>query len=236
MAEQKHGLLNKIAGCLFIACLPLLFLSAAIAITVNFPPLYSYGFEKYDITAVTGIEPKQLELAAEELRAYFNSEEEYISVTVIMNTQPFDLFNEREVVHLKDVKDLFRLDYLLTGITLAYCLGYAIFNLSKKEKQRLANATAWGAGVTLGLMLLMGVGILLGFDSLFWQFHEIAFSNDFWLLDPSKDFLVMLFPGGFWYDASAFIAILAALGAVICGGGTWLYLRKSKEKTRETLP
>ena len=80
---------NKIARWLFIACLPPFFLSAAIAITVNLPPLYSYGFERYNIADVTGIEKDQLEVAATSLRGYFNSDEEYISVTVIRNGEPF---------------------------------------------------------------------------------------------------------------------------------------------------
>jgi integral membrane protein (TIGR01906 family) len=235
MTEQGYGLINKIARWLFIACLPPFFISAAIAVTVNLPPLYSYGFERYNITDITGIEKDQLEVAAAGLRGYFNSDEEYISVTVIRNGEPFDLFNEKETIHLKDVKDLFKMDYLIVGIAFVYILGYAVFSLAKKEKLRLAGATARGGGATLGLMLITGIGILAGFDWLFWQFHEIAFTNDFWLLDPSTDFLVMMFPGGFWYDAAALIAILAALGAVITGGAGWLYLRKNREKTREAL-
>ena len=235
MTEHKFGLPKRIVRWLFILSLPLLFLSAAIAIAVNFAPLYSFGFDRYDISQKTGIEPDQLEVAAAGLRDYFNSDEEFISVTIIKDGAPFSLFNEREVIHLKDVKDLFRLDYYILGISLLYALGYLATSLATGEKRRLARAAVWGGGVTLGLMLLTGAGILLGFDWLFWQFHLIAFSNDFWLLDPSKDYLVMLFPDGFWYDATAFIAILAALGAVLTGGGGWFYLRKSKEKTGEPL-
>jgi len=235
MTEQRYGLISRVTRWLFILSLPLLFLSVAVATAVNFAPLYSYGFERYEISQRTGIDSEQLEVAAAGLRGYFNSDEVLISVTIIRDGLPFTLFNEREVIHLKDVKDLFRLDYLLAGITLLYGLGYTAYGLAKAEKRRLAGAALWGGGLTLGLMLLAGAGILFGFDSLFWQFHEIAFSNDFWLLDPNTDYLVMLFPNGFWYDATAFIAVLAALAAAATAGGAWLYLKKSKAQTRGRL-
>ena len=78
--------------------------------------------------------------------------------------------------------------------------------------------------VTLGLMLLLGLSTMLNFDQLFLQFHLLSFTNDFWLLDPSRDYLIMLFPGGFWYDAMLCIAAATAVGAVLLGGtGIFLY-------------
>jgi integral membrane protein (TIGR01906 family) len=94
----------------------------------------------------------------------------------------------------------------------------------------LAEVVLWGGGLTLGLMLILGIGALFGFNDLFWQFHIISFSNDFWLLDPNTDYLVMLFPNGFWYDATIFITLLTATGAIITGGGGLYYIRKSKNK------
>jgi integral membrane protein (TIGR01906 family) len=209
----------------------LLLLSAAIAIAINCPPLYSYGFEKYDVSQSTGLDSEQLEIAVEGLRQYFNSDEEFISITVIKDGTSFTIFNEKEVIHLKDVKDLFHLDYQLLGISLLYALGYASLSLLVcKERRQLAEATLWGAGLTLGLMLILGIGALFDFNDLFWQFHVISFSNDFWLLDPNTDYLVMLFPNGFWYDATIFITVLTATTAIITGGSGLYYIRKSKYK------
>ena len=46
------------------------------------------------------------------------------------------------------------------------------------------------------------------------------------MLDPSSDYLIMLFPQGFWFDAAVFIALTAALLALLTGGaGAWLLAR-----------
>ena len=147
---------------------------------------------------------------------YFNSDEEYISVTVIKDGEPFPLFNEREVGHLKDVKGLFRMDYYVLLGTLVYALGYAGVRLFwRRDRRQLAQGAAWGGGLTLALMIFLGLEALFNFEQFFLQFHLISFANDLWLLDPAKDYLIMLFPSGFWFDATLLCALATLVGAVI---------------------
>jgi len=159
-----------------------------------------------------------LAFLAEELIQYFNSDAQYISITVVKDGKPFVLFNEREVAHLRDVKGLIRLDYWVLLGTLIYALGYAGVSLWRKGRRQLAGGLVWGSGITLALMVVLGLGALLSFDQLFRQFHLLSFTNELWQLDPSKDYLIMLFPGGFWYDATLFCAAATVVGAVILGG------------------
>jgi len=222
-------MLSTIARFLFIICLPLMFLTASIAVAVNCHWLYHYGFDKYDVGSTTGLEKDQLKEAADSLISYFNSDEETISLTVIKDGSPLELFNEREVAHLKDVKDLFQLDYRVLLGTLSYILGYTLVYILYRQKEHrpaLARALLYGGALTLVLIMAVGLGALLDFDELFWQFHLISFDNDLWLLDPATDYLIMLFPQGFWYDATIFCALGMAGGAIIIGIASWLYLKK----------
>ncbi len=217
-------ILTFVARWLFVLCLPLLLLSASIGGAANSLALYHYGFDRYGVGQTTGLSEVELDRAARGLIHYFNSSEEYISLTAVKNGQSFTLFNEREVVHLKDVKDLFRLDYWVFLGALLYSLAYAVFLLWLGERRRLARRLIWGGGLTLGLMLLLGLSTMLNFDQFFLQFHLLSFSNEFWQLDPGQDYLIMLFPRGFWYDATLFIASATAVGAVIIGGvGIFIY-------------
>jgi integral membrane protein (TIGR01906 family) len=206
---------------LFMLCLPVLLLTASLGGVVNSLCFYKYGFEKYDISQATGLADSELEKAATGLISYFNSNEEYISLTVVRDGEPFELFNEREVIHLKDVKGLIQLDYGVLEGTLAYVLAYAgvcLFWKKRRYWRHLAWGLVGGGGITLGLMLALGLGILFDFEQIFWQFHVISFSNQFWLLDPTRDYLKMLFPDGFFYDATTLIAAMTAGLAIILGG------------------
>ncbi len=219
------------ARWLFILCLPILLLTASLGWAVNSLWLYKYGFQKYDASQTTGLAEVELETAATGLISYFNSDDEDITLTVVKDGEPFELFNEREVAHLRDVKNLIWLDYCFLLGTLIYILGYAGFSLIRgKDWRWLAWGLVWGSGITLALILALGVGILLGFDQLFWQFHVISFANELWQLDPARDYLIMLFPQDFWYDAALCCTLVVALGAVVLGGVAGGYLLSTRSR------
>jgi len=220
------NILRFFAKLLFILCLPVLLLTATIAGIANSQWLYHYGFEKYQVSQTTGLADTELRRAAGGLISYFNSGEEYITLQVQKDSQPFQLFNEREVAHLKDVKGLLRLDYRVLLGTFLYALGYTLLSLFRRRDWRqLARVLVAGSSLTLGLMLLLGIGILLNFDQLFVQFHLISFANNLWQLDPSQDYLIMLFPGGFWFDIFMFGTLTIAVEAIVLGGvGGYLLL------------
>ncbi len=219
-------ILRFLAKLLFVLCLPVLLLTVTIAGIANSQWLYQYGFEKYQVSRTTGLSATELHRAAAGLIDYFNSGEEYIALTVQKDSQPLELFNEREVAHLKDVKGLLRLDYRVLLGTFLYTLVYVLLSLFRwRDRRQLARGLVAGGSLTLGLMLLLGAGILLNFNQIFVQFHLISFANDLWQLDPTRDYLIMLFPGGFWFDAFLLGTIAIAVGAVISGGvGGYLLL------------
>jgi len=224
---------GTVANVLFMVCLPMLLVTATIAFEFNSLWLYKNGFEKYNVSQTTGLSEAELEKAARGLISYFNSDEEYISLTVIKDDKPFELFNQREVAHLKDVKKLVQLDYRLLLGAAIYVGAYAGLSLLRRRRRRLAWGVVGGSSIALGMMLALGIGSTVqGFDQLFTQFHLFAFANEFWMLDPTKDYLIMLFPEGFWYDvamlfAKIVIGIAITLGGV-AGGYLWTMRRRAK--------
>ncbi len=213
--------------------LPILLLTASIGLAVNSHWLYEYGFEKYAVSQTTGIADVELEKAATGLISYFNSGETNISLTVIKDGEPFELFNQREVAHLRDVKGLIKLDYWVLLGTLTYTLSYAgvsLFWRRERYWRQLARGIIGGSGIALALMLVMGLGIVLNFDQLFLQFHLLSFTDELWQLDPARDYLIMLFPRDFWYDAAIFCALTTSGLAIILGGtaGGYLLLARSR--------
>jgi uncharacterized membrane protein len=116
------------------------------------------------------------------------------------------------------------LDYWVLGGTLFYVLAYAIVCLlwqRRRHWRKLVVAVFGGACLTLGLMLLLGIGTLLGFDRLFYNFHLLFFSNEFWY---AQGYMLKLFTEEFFYDAALFCALGCGVVALILGGlsGWWL--------------
>ena len=230
--------LDIITRWLFILCLPALIFTASIAWAVNSQWFYEYGFEKYGVSQTTGLSSSELEKVASGLISYFNSDDEFIDLTVIKDDKPFTLFNEREIVHLRDFKGLIRLDYRVLLATGIYVLAYAGTSLffRRKEYRRLAWAVVGGSGITLGFILFLGLWAIVDFDGFFLQLHLISFANDFWLLDPAKDYLIMLVPQGFWYDVTMFcVLLMVGLASILIAvAGGYLLVRRRKAKLMNT--
>jgi integral membrane protein (TIGR01906 family) len=189
--------------------------------------IYQYGFDKYGVSEVTKIDRAQLSQVARRLGDYFNSRVETPQIKVVNKYgKEFELFHDYELVHLQDVKDLFQLDYLIQRISLAYVTIYVLlFLLWRKGRwQDLVKGIRRGCALTLIIMAVAGIASFFGFQQLFIGFHYLFFGDPSaspWMLDPSKDYLIMLFPEGFWWDIAMFGGITIAGEALIIGGIAW---------------
>ncbi|MBN2187139.1 MAG: DUF1461 domain-containing protein [Dehalococcoidia bacterium] len=232
------------AHWLFTVCFSLLLLTSTIHLVVTSLHIYEYGFDKYHISQVTGIDETQLSEVARRLVDYFSSEVETPQMKVVNNNgDEFELFHDYELIHLQDVKGLFELDYQIQTASLAYVVIYALLPplaliLRERGRRRISFKTGfllWGRGrwkdlareirqgcaLTLILIAIAGIASLFGFERLFIRFHYLVFSNPYWMLDPSKDYLIMLFPGGFWQDIAFLGGIAIAVEALLLGGIAW---------------
>ena len=206
--------LTAITSILFVICIPMLLLTTDLRFAANDIRLYEYGFNKYEVSAATGLDNEELLSVADQMITYFNSDEESLDI---------DLFNQREVTHLKDVKGLIQLAYRLQLASLAYIVVYVVINFVLRRGafwRGLARRLIWGSGATIALLAVLGLWAVIAFDSLFLLFHLVSFSNELWQLSPG-DNLLLLFPQGFFNDAALFVAAAAIGEAIIIGGVAW---------------
>ena len=226
------------AAGLFVLCLPLFLVTSNLSWAVNTARLYQYGFDKYDVSEETGIGEEELLKVAGELRGYFNSGEESLQVTVVNEEgEELDLFTEREVFHLGEVKDVVRLCYHLLwgsfGFLAAFIIGGFIWQ-RRRFSLPLAKLAFLGGALTIVLLIILGIGALLNFDWLFVGFHHLFFSGETWRLS-SADYLLRMFPEGFFNDATLFVAGAIIVEALVIGGAGLAFVL-IKRKKREAIP
>lgn len=208
------------AAVLFTVLVPLLLITSSVRFVINLPALYSYGFDRYEIAEYTRIERADLIAAGKQIRDYFNNDERDLIIrTFVGGVLVESLYNEREIHHMRDVKALVRGVYLVQMLALLYMAVYVVVGFWLRRTdfwETLGSDVSRGGKLTLALVGVVGLLALVGFNRLFLLFHLISFSNDFWMLDPRRDYLIAMFPQGFFFDATMFIAFCTiAVAAVL---------------------
>jgi integral membrane protein (TIGR01906 family) len=219
---------------LFACCLPVLLVTGTICWEVNELRLYEYGFNKYEISQATGLDSQQLRTVAQHLIDYFDLRTNTAQITVDKGGEKLNLFNERELIHLGDVKNLIQRDYWVQRVVfllMAVC-ALALFFGFKSGWRMLVRGLFWGSFITVGLMIILALWAFFGFERFFILFHVVSFSNQYWMLDPARDYLIRLFPEGFFYDAALLGYGVVIFEALLIGGVAWGVLRLTGRKTQ----
>lgn len=183
--------------------------------------LYEYGFAKHKVAETTGLSELELKKIANNLSDYLNSKRDTAQIMVSKGGQEFELFTEREIVHLKDVKDLFQLDNFVQHVTSALVVVFGLVLVLRWWRggwQKLVGGFLWGSILTIGLIIILALGSLMSFDQLLLAFHLISFPNEYWILDPSQHYLIMIVTQEFLYEAALFIFGAVLVEALIVGG------------------
>ena len=225
-------ILGIIAVCLLAISLSAFLAGTNLRYLVSDLGFYEYGFDKYQVEATTGLDKAELRKAAQVLINYFNSGED-VQVRVTLAGEERDLFNEREVAHLRDVKELLQLCYRVQELALGgVIISVGLALAGGAFWRNLVRGVLGAAAVILATVAILGIGVALDFPRLFLQFHLVSFSNELWMLDPAHDYLIRMFPEGFFLDATLLIIGATAVEAVILGAsaGAYLWLRRGHSR------
>lgn len=121
------------------------------------------------------------------------------------------LYNERELRHMLDVKNLVQAGLPVWYALLLIMLLLGVWGRRAGWWPQYHKGLGRGGRWTVILIALMILFIFINFDQLFTGFHRIFFEGDTWLFYFS-DTLIRLFPMRFWRDAFILIGMIT-LGA-----------------------
>lgn len=161
--------------------------------------IYEYNLNSYPITERTSLEIEEIREINTQIKNYFFDETEFLEVSI---------FNEKEIYHMKDVKDIINNLFLYGKLS---SVVFVIISLIcvKKYKVRIYSVFKASSIVYSAVLLALAIGFLISFNKLFIIFHEIAFSNDLWKLNINEDYLLMMYPENFFRDIALLILIFS---------------------------
>lgn len=228
------AIILTVARVLAVPAVLLFLVAGSVTWAVNDPGLYRDGFQRYHTAQRSGISDPDLIVIGAELRRYFNTSVEPLAVRTPIYDIEQDVFNQREVAHMYDVKRLVRGTYWVALGSALWILSTVAILIATDRRTwpvRAARLAVWGGSITITAVFLVGLAAIASFEQLFLLFHRLSFANDLWMLDPRTDYLLILFPAGFWFDATMRVALTSVLGGVLLlsAGVAGLGYRRWKE-------
>ena len=217
--------LKIIARWIFILSIPLFCLSFTIDREFSTAWFYTYGFGKHNVEMYTGFSEGELDRVANEFVDYFNSSEPRIDISV-SNWAGDPLFDQTEVLHFQDVKNLVILDRRIMYGSLGVVL-LGIIWWQRRDWHRLGRSLLTGGILTAVILLLAMVGIAANFDWLFLQFHLLSFTNNYWY---SQGYMTRLFPQEFWFDMAMFTVFITTMVATAFGAVGYIIIRLTRKR------
>lgn len=213
--------LNHILGILCAFCLMVIFLITSVeAVAYWTPGYYEAEYTKYGVADTVHMEMDDLLDVTDEMMAYLRGNREDLHVPTIVDGQPREFFNEREIAHMEDVRGLFLAAIALRRIcvlVILLCLGLLIWRKAPLRRL-LPRMLCAGASAFLLLTVLLAGIISTDFTKYFVIFHKIFFNNDLWILNPDTDLLINIVPEPFFMDTAARIGLtFAGLTALLFG-------------------
>jgi len=208
-------------AAIFALLLPVFLILFNVSYVTNSEWLYDYGWWRNDIANRTGLSVEELNNGADQIKAYFGNDAEFLDLRVNFGGSEVSLYKEREILHMVDVKALMQGVFSITrwsGIALLVLLVAGAFTLKRDAAPLLLRSLRWSAIGTGVFLVVFGATAAINFGWLFTQFHFLSFANDLWLLDPYRDFLIIMFPQRFFFEAAMFIGVLTVIDFALLFG------------------
>ena len=193
--------LTTITSLIFI----LIIISGSLNFIVRSSLIYDYNISTYSIEKRTSLSLEKIKEINLGIRTYFFNEKELLDI---------DIFSNKEILHMKDVKSVMNFIFDLGKIlSIVFCiLAFVLYSYFKVYIYKLI---FYSLSLFLSILVFLGTSFLLFFQELFIIFHQIAFNNDLWILNPNEDYLLMMYPEDFFRDVAILILVTSFILNVI---------------------
>ncbi len=201
---MKNGWHGLIAGFGSAALLVLLILLSIQIIGLN-KGIYHVLQTRFDVADEVGITQTELDEVTDVFVDYTVDQRDDLSVKVMVDGESAEMFNERELEHMVDVKGLYTksrtIVWWLSGICVVV-FGYLL--ISGDRRTMVHTHKNVSAGFLL-FCIALGIYFTIDFNGFWTNVHLLLFTNDLWLLNPMTDRMILMFPLNFFLALSSLV-------------------------------
>ena len=194
---------------------------------------YQREYQKLDTAEQIGMSGADLQAATDALLDYLRGRRENLHVQATIGGQQREVFNQREILHMADVRTLYLWAMRIgNGLLILAAAFYLWAWIGGRDKAAVLGGYLQGNYILLGLIAALGIYAALDFNSFWTGFHKIFFTNDLWLLDPRTDILIQMVPEQFFFDLVMRIVVSAAVIIAVLMVAAHLAKRRQKTESK----
>lgn len=192
--------ISVIGGLALIVCIVLQAV-ATFSFDRNF---YREVYAHLGTAETIGISDADLERATAVLLDYIRGvrDDLNVEVTLLADGSTDQMFNEREIAHMVDVKVLYQRAMAVKWASLVLAVATIALLIWRFGVKRgivhLGRGYKWSLLIFGAFVLLLAAFVLIDFDRFWTLFHHVFFSNDLWILDPATDRMILMVPSYFF--------------------------------------
>lgn len=219
---RKHHVLSP--GNLPAAFFGFLFwMSFSVVLVLCLRQIYYADIRFLDIAEDTG-------LSEQEIRDNYDVLIDYNLIWKGVDELEFPSFpmSEHGRIHFEEVKRIFVAVQCICAVSGISFLILAWRRIRKREYGFLKLLSVF----TLVIPAIFGALAVADWDTFFVRFHELFFSNDYWIFDPVTDPVINILPDQFFAHCAGAILLCLVAGCIVAGGLYRIAARYARRQDR----
>ena len=197
--------MKKILNTFISFSLAIFIMSGSVILGLRFKSIYYYDISYLNITNMTGLSKEEIKENYDYLINYNlnNSVEEFKLPTLQSSIQG--------KIHFEEVRNIFQVIKKIFYLSFILSIVGVTFNIKQKNIKFL-NTTSI---VTIGLPIILAIPLIINFNYFFIKFHELVFSNDYWIFDPNIDPVINMLPEEVFFHIGILILGFVLLSSIL---------------------
>ena len=154
-------------------------------------------FNKFDVykNLPFKLSSEDIHNIATELMDFLIGKRAFLDTKIHINGQLTELYSLTAKIHMADVRNIFILNLNFRYIALSIAMLFLILSTKLDNPiQKIFIAYRNTLIFLLAIILIIVIYAIIDFNSFFMLFHKLIFTNEYYLFDPSVDYIILMLP------------------------------------------
>lgn len=213
------GSISAFAGILLV----ILLLVNLIVVQDSF---LKYTNNKHHVYKNLLMSSSELDKVTEQMVAYVKGKVDSPQIVVEIAGQQTEFFNQKEIGHLADVRELIAGLYVGMVCMAVVCVIGFVYLVKKKFYDVIAKGVFVAWGLIIGMAVVIGIVALIDIHFVIDGFHKLFLGGSTWVLNPALDRSIRMFRTDMYIDVLIVIGCIIAVVGILSVSGATLGVRR----------